>query len=184
MFSTYFVSGFKHVLPFGLDHVLFIVSLFFLSKNIREALLQAMLFTLAHSITLVAAVLGYIQFPSALAECLIAFSIFLIAVQCVVRYDINGGKWGVVFIFGLLHGLGFANALQENGLPANFMLEALFGFNLGVELAQCFVLIVCYFLIKKPLGKYPQYRSFVVIPLSLIIAAIGLFWSIDRFLSM
>lgn len=184
MFFTYVLSGFNHVLPLGFDHVLFIVALFFLSKNALNAFQQAFVFTVAHSITLALTVLGFIHFSTAWTECLIAVSIFIVALENITQPIIAFSRYAVVFVFGLLHGLGFANALAQQDLPSTEMVSALFGFNVGVEIAQALIILFLYFGVAKPLAKHPNYRRWIVTPVSILIAAIALFWSVERFLNV
>lgn len=182
MFLNYVTSGFNHVIPFGLDHVLFIVVLFFLSKNAMNAVRQALVFTLAHSITLALVVLGYIPPSMAWTESLIAFSIFLVALENIYEPMFKQWRYSIVFAFGLLHGLGFANALHEVGIQSDNIGSALLGFNIGVELAQALIIVLLHGLVASPFKNNPNYNQYIIKPISIGIAAIALFWSVERFL--
>src|SRR5687767_12747985 len=128
--------GFAHIVPDGLDHVLFVVGLFLLAANLRELLLQITTFTLTHSITLALAYSGVVRAPAEVVEPLIALSIAWIAVENLFATRLSRGRLVVVAAFGLLHGLGFAGALSDLGLAGTSLAMTLAGFNLGVGLGQ------------------------------------------------
>ena len=139
--------GFRHILT-GFDHLLFILGLVLLVHGWRLLLWTITSFTVGHSVTLSLAILGFVDFPPAPVEALIALSIFVVAVE-LVRDDAGRAHWmrrfpwAVALVFGLLHGLGFAGALSQVGLPANEIPVALFSFNVGIEIGQIlFVAIV------------------------------------------
>jgi hydrogenase/urease accessory protein HupE len=137
--SAYIGLGIEHIL-FGVDHLLFVLCLLLLVRGIRSLLATVTAFTLAHSITLAAATLGFIRVPAASVEATIALSIVFLAAELAGggarRTVTRSYPWLVAFSFGLLHGLGFAGALAEVGLPPGDIPLALFGFNVGVELGQ------------------------------------------------
>jgi hypothetical protein len=137
--ATYTGLGIEHIL-FGVDHLLFVLCLLLLVHGIRSLLATVTAFTLAHSITLAAATLGFIRVPAAPVEATIALSIVFLASEVVrgsARHTVaRSYPWLVAFTFGLLHGLGFAGALAEVGLPQGEIPLALFAFNVGVELGQ------------------------------------------------
>jgi hydrogenase/urease accessory protein HupE len=138
--KTYLRLGIEHIL-FGFDHLLFVLALVILVRDWRRVALAVTAFTIAHSITLVAATLGLINVPGPPVEAAIALSIMLVAVEIVnARRGIPSltarWPWLVAFCFGLLHGFGFAGALAEVGLPHHAILIALLFFNLGVEIGQ------------------------------------------------
>ena len=143
-FVRYIPVGFDHIVPKGLDHILFVLGLFFLSARMRPLLTQVSLFTLAHTITLALAALGYVRIPGSIVEPLIAASIVFVAVENIWAHGISKWRPFVVFGFGLLHGLGFASVLGEFGLPEGTFIPALIGFNVGVELGQLAVIIVMF----------------------------------------
>jgi hypothetical protein len=143
-FLDYIPTGFDHIVPKGLDHILFVLGLFFLAARFRPLLLQISLFTLAHTITLALAALGYVTLPGNIVEPLIAASIVFIAIENVWARGISKWRPFVIFGFGLLHGLGFASVLGEFGLPEETFAAALIGFNGGVEVGQLAVLSVMF----------------------------------------
>jgi hypothetical protein len=182
VFRDYTVLGFTHILPKGLDHILFVLGIFLLSRYWRPLLLQVTAFTVAHSITLAASLYGVISLPAAVVEPLIAFSIVCIAVENLLVSDLRPWRVWVVFGFGLLHGLGFAGVLTELGLPEGDFLPALVAFNVGVELGQLAVIGLALLLVGAWARKYPWYRARIVVPGSALIAAVGAWWTIERLL--
>ncbi|NQZ77006.1 MAG: HupE/UreJ family protein [Ekhidna sp.] len=178
-FFLFIRAGIEHIIPKGLDHILFVLGLFFSSLLFKSLLWQVTAFTLAHTITLALAALNVIQIPSNIVEPVIALSIVWVAFEnCVFKQT---SKWRpfVVFAFGLLHGLGFASVLSDYGLPKSSFIPSLLAFNIGVELGQLSVLLAAFgavWLIRKK----DWYRQRVQIPASFIIALIGLFWFIER----
>ncbi|MCW8931268.1 MAG: HupE/UreJ family protein [Gammaproteobacteria bacterium] len=182
--STYIVSGFEHILPKGLDHILFILGIFLLSSRISPLLWQVTMFTIAHTITLGLSMNGFIELPANIVEPLIALSIAFIGIENILSPKLHRSRLLVVFIFGLLHGLGFASVLSDFGMPENDFVLALISFNLGVEIAQIAIVLVAYFLLaywfRHRLASEQKYRQIVVIPGSLFIALIGLYWTYDR----
>lgn len=139
-FVDYIPVGFDHILPKGLDHILFVLGLFFLSVRLGPLLWQVSAFTLAHTVTLALGALGVVSISPAIVEPLIAASIVFVAVENVFARGLNRWRPVIVFGFGLLHGLGFASVLGEYGLPDGAFLPALIGFNIGVELGQLTVI--------------------------------------------
>jgi len=138
--ADYIALGADHILT-GFDHLLFVFALLLLIHDWRRLVGAITAFTLAHSITLAAASLGWLVVPGPPVEAVIALSIVFLAVELATRRDgtlrlSERRPWLVSFVFGLLHGLGFADALREIGLPQSDLLMALLGFNLGVELGQ------------------------------------------------
>lgn len=178
--SFYTKLGFRHIIPDGLDHILFVVGICLLSRKIRDILWQATAFTVAHSITLALSMKGVVSLPPAIIEPVIALSIAFIAVENLVWQQVKPWRIGIIFLFGLIHGLGFASALNEIGLPRNQFLTSIIFFNVGVELGQVAVILLFYLLLILPLGRKPQYRKWVVVPLSCIIGVTALWWTIER----
>lgn len=183
-FLHYTGLGFEHVIPLGYDHILFIIALFFFNSNLKTAVIQCSLFTVAHSVTLASAALGFIRFNTGIIETVIALSIFLVAIENMFGRSLRSWRLVLVFLFGLVHGMGFANALQEIGLPQSQMIQALLGFNLGVELAQVSIILGCYFIIAIWIREKRWYQSHVVNPVSVAISSVALFLAIQRFLSL
>ena len=172
--------GFTHILPGGLDHVLFVLGLFLLASGTRTLLLQISVFTVAHSVTLALAALGLVSVPSSIVEPLIAVSIAYIAIENLVATSISRWRPAIVFAFGLLHGLGFARALADLGISGTDLPVTLVGFNVGVELGQLAVVLTAAVVVHLlPLATAHR-RRYLTNPASAAIAAIGLFWAIER----
>lgn len=182
--STYLISGFEHILPKGLDHILFILGIFLLSIRMRPLLWQVTMFTVAHTITLGLSMNGLISLPANIVEPLIALSIAFIGIENIVTPKLHKSRLFIVFIFGLLHGMGFASVLSDFGMPKNDFAIALISFNVGVEIAQVAIILLAYLVLgywfRRRLANEQQYRQIVVIPGSLFIALIGLYWTYDR----
>ena len=178
-FASFLRQGFLHVLPLGPDHILFVLGLFLLSRTWRPLLLQVTTFTLAHSVTLALATLGWVQVRPSIVEPVIALSIAAVALENIFHQRYTPWRLLLVFTFGLVHGLGFASVLQDLHLPAPSLAAGLVGFNLGVEFAQIAVLSLAFlatFWLRDPV----RYRRAVVIPGSAMIAATGLWWAVQR----
>ena len=175
----YLWLGYTHILPKGLDHILFVLGIFLLSPRWKTMLLQVTAFTVAHSITLGLSIYGIVSLPSRSVEPLIALSIAYVAIENLLTRDLKPWRLALVFMFGLLHGLGFAGVLRELGLPREEFLTALLTFNVGVEGGQLTV-IAAALLVVAPFMKQSWYRQRVVIPASLVIAAVGLYWTVTR----
>jgi len=177
--GQYLWLGYTHILPKGLDHILFVLGIFLLSPRLKPMLLQVTAFTIAHSITLGLSIYGVLSLPSRIVEPLIALSIAYVAIENVVTRELKPWRLALVFMFGLLHGLGFAGVLRELGLPRDEFLTALLTFNLGVEGGQL-TIIAAALLAVSPFMTKGWYRQRVVIPASLLIAAVGLYWTFAR----
>ena len=147
----YIPVGFDHIVPKGMDHILFVLGLFFLAAQFRPLILQISLFTLAHTITLALAALGYVTVSADIVEPLIAASIVFIAVENIWAKGISPWRPFVIFGFGLLHGLGFASVLGEFGLPEGAFVPALIGFNIGVEIGQLAVVSAMFLFVWQAL---------------------------------
>ena len=178
----YLKLGYNHILPLGLDHILFVLSLFLLSPKLKPVLWQSLAFTVAHSVTLGLAMYHVIKPSAKIVEPVIAVSIMYVALENIFSPRLKASRIGVVFCFGLVHGMGFASALSSLGLPSNSYLTSLVMFNLGVELGQVTVIVTAYLLLAKWFGNKPYYRKYIVIPLSGMIAAIAFYWTIQRIL--
>lgn len=176
----YMQLGYTHILPLGLDHILFVLCLFLLNPTLKPILWQATAFTVAHTITLGLAMYEVIKPPTNIVEPIIALSILYVALENIFSQKLKVSRIGIVFLFGLIHGMGFASALTELGLPKNGYFTSLIMFNLGVELGQITVILAAFFLLAKPFGNKPYYRKRIVVPLSCIIAAIALYWTVER----
>lgn len=177
--TLYTKLGFEHILPIGLDHLAFVLALILASSALKPLIIQISLFTLAHSITLILSVMGIITLEGTWIEVAIAASIVFVAIENIFIKTVRFWRALIVFGFGLLHGLGFAGALSELGIPDNHFFSALVGFNIGVELGQLTFAFAVYLLLFKCMKK-DWYKPFIVIPGSLAIAGLGLYWVIER----
>jgi hypothetical protein len=175
----YIYQGFVHILPQGLDHILFVLALFLLATKTSTLLWQVSAFTLAHTITLALGIFGIINLPSSIVEPLIALSIAYVAIENIFYHKLTKWRLPIIFAFGLLHGLGFAAVLVELGLPKSEYISSLISFNIGVEFGQITVIALA-LLATRWFAKKPQYRQYVVIPLSVLIAVIAIYWFIER----
>ncbi|MEL6289191.1 MAG: HupE/UreJ family protein [Pseudomonadota bacterium] len=183
VFVRYIAVGFDHIIPKGLDHILFILGLFFLAPRITTLLWQVTAFTLAHSVTLALGALGWVSVPGNIVEPLIAASIVFVALENVFTDALSRWRPALIFAFGLLHGLGFASVLEEFGLPDAQFIPALIGFNVGVEVGQLAVIAVAFLLVGIWFRSKSWYRPGIAIPASLVIAAIGAYWVYERTLA-
>ncbi len=177
----YLTLGYTHILPKGLDHILFVLGLFLLRAALRPVLVQVTTFTLAHSLTLALSLYGVVSLPTRVVEPLIALSIVYVAVENLRTQALTPWRVALVFLFGLLHGLGFAGVLTELQLPRGDFLVALLGFNLGVEAGQLSVIAGAALLV----GWWRQrawYHPRVVVPASVAIAVVGAYWTVTRLL--
>ena len=172
--------GFVHIVPKGLDHILFVLGLFFYAARWRPLLGQVTLFTLAHTTTLMLASTGHIVVSPNLVEPLIAASIIYVAFENLRSERLHAGRLLVIFAFGLLHGLGFASVLGDIGLADGQFMIRLIGFNIGVELGQLAVLVPAFLLFGVAAGNALWYRQLIAIPASYLIGAIGLWMLITR----
>ncbi|MBT5214993.1 MAG: HupE/UreJ family protein [Pelagibacteraceae bacterium] len=180
-FIKYLFLGIEHIIPKGLDHMLFIIGLFLFSNLIRPLLLQVTMFTIAHTITLVIASLSLINVNASIVEPLIALSIVYIGVENIFKkYSNTKIRYYVIFLFGLLHGLGFALVLKDVGLDYSNLLMNLVSFNIGVEIAQIFILFLLYLTIGLFFSKKKYYKIIFQIPLSLFISLIAIYWFVER----
>jgi hypothetical protein len=177
--ALYLRLGFKHIVPEGADHILFVLGLFFLGITWRKLLSQTTVFTIAHATTLFLSTYGIFSLPSRFVEPGIALSIAWIAIENVFKPRLGPTRLAVVFGFGLVHGLGFASSLRDIPFPKHDFIVALLGFNFGVDFGQLFVIAVAFMLVGR-FRNEPWFRSRIAIPCSLVIAAIGLVWVIQR----
>lgn len=176
----YLTLGFTHIVPNGLDHMLFVLGICLLSGRARSILWQVSAFTIAHSITLGLSLYGVVAISPRLVEPLIALSIAYVAVENLFLSELKSWRVGLVFAFGLLHGMGFAGALRELGLPRSEFATALLTFNLGVEAGQLAVIGAAFMLVGWPFANRSWYRSRVVVPASSVIACTAVYWTIAR----
>ena len=156
--SYYIKMGITHIIPNGFDHILFIVSLCLLSTNMKTIIVT----------------------PGAVVEPVISLSIVFVAVENMVLNKLKAWRVAIVFLFGLIHGMGFASALNGVGLPRNRFFTSVLAFNAGVELGQVAVILLVFGLIIIPFGKQSYYKKKIVWPISAVIALIAAYWTIER----
>lgn len=180
--QDYVWLGFTHILPYGIDHVLFVIGIFLLAVALRPLFWQVTAFTVAHSITLSLAVFGVVELPETIVEPLIALSIAYVGIENVLTRQLKPWRVLLVFTFGLLHGMGFAGVLTELRLPPGEAITAIIAFNVGVELGQLSVIGGALLLGVYWIRDKPWFRARVVIPTSLAISAIGLYWTVEGIL--
>lgn len=184
VFKGYLVLGSEHILE-GFDHLLFILGLVLIIGWSRQLLWTVTAFTVGHSITLALAVLGFVNVPQELTEALIALSIYFLAIELYRSYKskntlMNRYPWIVAGLFGLLHGLGFAGALSEIGLPQTDIPLALLSFNIGIEIGQLIfvgVILTIWALLKKFPITWPSYAK--LFP-AYLIGSLAVFWFLER----
>jgi hypothetical protein len=176
----YLQLGFHHIIPEGFDHILFVIGLCLLSNKIKVILWQATAFTVAHSITLALSMKNLIVAPSALVEPIIALSILFVAIENLLLTELKPWRVILVFMFGLIHGMGFASSLNEIGLPRNKFLTSILSFNVGVELGQISIILAVFILLVLPFGKRVDYRKWFVFPISIVIAIVAAYWTVQR----
>ena len=177
--TEYIYQGFVHILPQGLDHILFVLALFLLGSKTSTLLWQISAFTLAHTITLALAIFGVINLPSSLVEPLIALSIAYVAIENIYQQKLTKWRLPIIFVFGLLHGLGFASVLVELGLPETEYVSSLISFNIGVEFGQITVIALA-LLATHWFTKKSWYKQYIVIPTSALISVIAVYWFVER----
>lgn len=177
---SYIKLGYDHIVPIGLDHILFVVGIFLMTSRFRPLLSQVTMFTLAHSLTLALSVYGVLELPARVVEPLVALSIAYIGVENLYSREVRGRRLALVFGFGLLHGLGFAGALKEFGMPPGDYATALVSFNIGVELGQIAIVLSAFILFAGWFARQTWYRQAVVLPVSALISVVGGTWMVDR----
>jgi hydrogenase/urease accessory protein HupE len=180
---AYTLLGVEHILS-GIDHLLFVLGLLFLVGFNRRLVLTITAFTVAHSCTLALSALGWLALRSPPVEATIALSIVLVAGEALHRKHTLSRRWPalVAFVFGLVHGLGFAGALQQIGLPDKHLLVALLTFNVGVELGQLLV-VGSAFLLYRTLSRWPPF-VLARVPALYAIGSVAAYWSIERMVTL
>jgi hypothetical protein len=176
----YLSLGFTHIVPHGFDHVLFVLGIFLLSRRMKQVMLQVSAFTIAHSITLALTIYGVVSVSPAVVEPLIAVSIAYVAIENILMSELKPWRVALVFAFGLLHGMGFAGALKELGLPRSEFITALVTFNVGVEAGQLAVIAGAFLLVGWYCSSREWYRRRIVLPASALIACTAVYWTIER----
>ena len=173
-------QGFDQLLPKGLDHALYIIGLFLLSARLKPLLVQVTAFTLAHSVTLALGLLGWINIPGIVVEPLIALSVVFVVAENIYSQKLRFWRTLIVFGFGLLHGLSFAGVLRELTVSDGQLAASLIGFNIGIELGQAAVVLLCYGAVGYWLGNKTWYHGRIVVPASVVIALIAGYWFAER----
>jgi hypothetical protein len=176
----YFQLGFKHIIPQGLDHVLFIIGLCLIHTRIKPIIYQATAFTLAHTIALALSMKDIIVAPPQLIEPVIALTIAFVAVENLILSKAKPWRLLIVFLFGLVHGMGFASSLNEIGLPPGNFATSILLFNLGVEVCQVLIIAAVFGLLILPFKEKAWYRWRIVYPVSVMIALISSYWTVLR----
>ena len=180
-FTKFFVLGIQHIVPKGLDHILFIFGLFLFSSSINKLIKQITIFTIAHSITLIFVSLSLIKINPHIVEPIIALSIVYVGLENIFKnYIKENFRYIVILFFGLLHGLGFALVLSDIGYRSSKLFLNLISFNIGIEVAQILLILFLYLLIGIKFAKNQYYRIAFQIPASTLIATIGLYWFFER----
>lgn len=175
--------GVEHILG-GIDHLLFVLGLLLLVPDLRRLAWTITAFTAGHSVTLALATLGFLRYPVDFVEFLIAVSIFVIAVELArganEHHWLRRSPWAAAGLFGLLHGMGFAGALRELGLPAHEIPLALFTFNVGIELGQLFfVALVLGFMVFWRRSRFAATPGLAWVPIYLI-GVLSAYWCVER----
>ena len=178
--GKYVTIGFGHIVPKGLDHILFVVGLFLLSPRLGALSWQITGFTVAHSVTLALGIYGVVSVPGAIVEPLIAASIIFVAVENLLTDRLHRWRPVAVFGFGLMHGLGFASVLSEIELPKAQFVTSLIGFDLGVELGQLTVIAACFLGVGLWFRHRQWYRRVIAMPASAAIGLIAMAWFVER----
>lgn len=181
-FVRFIPVGVEHIVPLGLDHILFVLGLFFLSVKMRPLLWQVTAFTAAHTVTLALATMGYVNIPDEymwIVESIIAASIVYVAVENIFTDGLNPWRPAIIFGFGLLHGLGFASVLTAYGLPDGAVLPALLGFNIGVELGQLLCIAIAFIIVVSAIrlsedGKTNKVAAWVYMAIAILVVPLAI----------
>lgn len=179
-FVDYIRVGYDHIVPQGLDHILFVLGLFFFSLRMGALLWQVTAFTLAHTVTLALGALDIIRLSPEIVEPIIAASIVYVGIENLFLRKLPPWRPFVIFGFGLLHGLGFASVLQEFGLGNDHFIPKLIGFNVGVEIGQLSVIAAAWLTLALFFGRFAWYHRRIAAPVSTAIAIIAAFWVLER----
>ncbi len=184
VFGRYLVAGIEHI-AIGFDHIAFLLATIVWGRRFLPLLKVITAFTVAHSITLSMAVLGVLTPPSAWVEAAIAASIVYVAVENFFFRDV-GRRWPLTFVFGLMHGFGFASVLREYGLPREALVPALAAFNVGVEIGQLVIVAIALALLSG-IDRIERRRGVATVPdprlawsVSVIVGLLGVWWLIER----
>jgi len=178
--ASYINIGFLHIVPNGLDHILFILGLFLFSGHWRPLLWQVTMFTVAHTITLGLAMNNIIGLSGNIVEPLIALSIAYVGLENLFVKTLHKTRLALVFMFGLLHGLGFAGVLSDFGMPQNDFAVALISFNIGVELGQLAVISIAFIMLRSWVRDESTYHRVIAVPGSILISVVATYWFLER----
>ena len=179
LFGSEIKRGFTHVIPRGLDHILFVLGVFLMTRKWKPLLLQVSAFTVAHTLTLWLASAGIVRIPASIVEPIIAASIVAIALENIFHQKYTHWRLLIVFAFGLIHGLGFAGAMSARLDSTSSLVVGLLGINVGVELGQL-AIIAAALIATWRISNATTYRNYVVIPGSILITLAGVWWVIER----
>ena len=180
-FTKFFVLGIQHIIPKGLDHILFIFGLFLFSLSLKKLITQITIFTIAHSITLIFVSLSVMRINPQIVEPIIALTIVYVGLENIFKNYIKEYlRYIVILFFGLLHGLGFALVLSDIGYKSTDLFINLISFNIGIEIAQISIVLVLYLLITLNFAKNKNYKILFQVPSSILISIIGLYWFFER----
>jgi hydrogenase/urease accessory protein HupE len=176
----YFKLGFTHIVPQGIDHVLFITGICLINTKLKSIIYQASAFTVAHTIALALSMKNILVAPSPVIEPIIAMSIVFVAIENILLSELKPWRILLVFLFGLIHGMGFASSLNEIGLPPDKFFTSILMFNVGVEVCQVMIIALVFSLLIHPNKNKTWYRKRIVFPISIAIALVSSYWTIER----
>ncbi len=179
LFTAEIKRGFLHVIPGGLDHILFVLGVFLMTRKWKPLLLQVTAFTVAHTLTLWLASAGIVKVSPSIVEPIIAASIVAIAIENIFHKRYTHWRLLVVFAFGLIHGLGFAGVMSTRVNSTASLVVGLLGINVGVELGQLAIILGA-LLVTFRITNGEHYRKWVVVPGSILIALAGIWWVVER----
>lgn len=180
--QLYVKIGAQHILPGGWDHILFVLAFCFATLTLRNLLLQVSLFTLAHTATLGMVAAGIFAPDPAWVEPLIAITIAILAIEILFFPMLTRWRIGLIFVFGLIHGMGFAGFFGTLGLPETHFWSALIGFNIGVEVGQITVIAIALtalWPLRRGLSEN-RFHHYVAVPACCLIALMATYWTIER----
>ena len=176
----YFKLGFTHIIPQGIDHVLFIIGICLINTKLKSVIYQASAFTVAHTIALALSMKNIIVAPPPVVEPIIALSIVFVAIENIILSELKPWRILLVFLFGLIHGMGFASSLNEIGLPPGKFFTSILMFNVGVEVCQVMIIALIFGLLIYPNKNKIWYRWRIVYPVSIAIALVSSYWTVER----
>lgn len=179
VFSSFIWLGITHIIPKGTDHILFMLGIYFIVQPMPSVIRQMSIFTLAHSITLFISTFSIISYIPYYIEIIIALSIFFLGIENILLKKPPKYRWLIIFLFGLIHGLGFATSFRNaliayaHNLEISTLLSSLLGFNIGIELAQLSIILAAY-LLTLSLRRKPWYKKAILLPINCFISLSGI----------